>query len=98
MGLLACWQVPQAVQRRAAAVLVQPGGRRQAAGSDECARARAARCPQSRWYHTGTPPRPHPPPGGRVSVIGRFRLERTYVCSGPSLCVGSPVVSAEAPY
>ena len=78
MGLLTCWQVPQAVQRRAAAVRVQPGGRRQAAGSDECARAVRRGAPQSRWYHTGTPPATAP--GGRV--IGRFV---SHVCLQRSL-------------
>ena len=63
MGLLACWQVPRAVQRRAAAVRVQPDGRRQAAGSDECARA-------ARVSAVAVVPHTARPPGGRV--IGRF--------------------------
>ena len=91
MSLLACWQVPQAVQRRAAAVRVQPGGRRQAAGSDECARAvrRGVRSRGGTSYRT-TPARPAPGhAGGRVI---RAASSRTCVCSGPSLCVGEDIV------
>ena len=85
MSLLACWQVPQAVQRRAAAVRVQPGGRRQAAGSDECARA-VRRGVRSRGgtipAHTGRAPGHRP----RGRVIGRFVshmcLQRSLVVCG----------------